>query len=316
MTDETHSVPLDDEPLTQDVHPITEPLGALVAILPHDPLIADLIALRRATPDLAEAARSATFFEAMVKVSPLGVGFGRLFGLAQAGLQLLAAANEAIVAIWPVDDNEIARAKLSLHPDPETQRNLRGDRYLRVVLAALHPGYLRVSAPAKPTPDDRALVFWPVGHEVGASDAATLPTGDAYGKAECERLAMFAFSGPKVAPLIERARELLAASDQLRGQAMRLGPDALELRLASEGALISAYSLLAQAALWPSRDDADDIAAKVDLITLVNSRVSSDDPTHMIATVMLAYERSREAVRLGSAPFRWRHPDVAWSDIV
>lgn len=316
MTDETTSVPLDEEPLTEDVHPITEPLRALVAILRQDPLIGDLIALRRAKPDLAEAARSATFYEAMLRVRPHGVGFGRLSGLAQAGLQLLAAANEAIVAIWPVDDSEVARAKLSLHPDPETQRHLRGDRHLRVVLAALHPGYLRVAAPATPTPDDRALGSWPVRHDASEGGVGVLPAGDIYGEAECRRLAMFALSGPSVTPLIVRARELLAASDQLRGQAMRLGPDALELRLASEGALISAYSLLAQAALWPSRDDRDDIAAKVELITLVNDRVSSTDPTHMIAAVMLAYERSREAVRLGSAPFRWRHPDIAWRDVV
>ncbi|AMJ63029.1 hypothetical protein AXW83_24460 [Bosea sp. PAMC 26642] len=316
MTDETHSVPLEEEPLAQDARPITQPLGALVAILPQDPLISDLIALRRAKPDLAEAARSATFFEAMLRVRPHGVGFGRLSGLAQAGLQLLAAADEAIVAIWPVDDSEVAKAKLSLHPDPKTQRHLRGDRHLRVVLAALHPGYLRVAAPATPTPDDRALASWPVRHDVRAEDNVMLRDGDTYGEAECQRLAMFALNGPSVAPLIARARELLVASDQLRVQAMRLGPDASELRLASEGALISAYSLLAQAALWPSRDDRDDIAAKVELITLVNDRVSSADPTHMIAAVMLAYERSREAVRLGSAPFRWRHPNIAWSDIV
>lgn len=287
-----------------------------MAILPQDPLISDLIALRRAKPDLDEAARLATFFEAMLRVRPHDVGFGRLSAMAQAGLQLLAAANEAIVAIWPVDDDEAARAKLLLHPDPETQRDLRGDRHLRVVLAALHPGYLRVATPATPTPDDRALGSWPVRHDVGAEDNVMLRDGDTYGEAECQRLAMFALNGPSVAPLIGRARELLAASDQLRAQAMRLRPNALELRLASEGALISAYSLLAQAALWPSRDDADDIAAKVDLITLVNGRVGTEDPTHMIAAVMFAYERSREAVRLGSAPFRWRHPDVAWSDIV
>ena len=300
----------------------TDPLGALVGMLPPDPAIANFLVLRQTPPDLREAAfRAAAHAAEAWKL----VGFEHLREIpdgdaAVAGLQILAAAYEAEVAIWPTDFDVHAVAKVSLHPEPSHQSSLRRDgfaRDLRITLAALNPGFQRLPPDRRPpTLDQRAFAPRPNWDFDLVAELAALPDGPSYGLSHHKVLAKLGRTEPDLSAFADRAGECFKASDTLFVQSMRAGPHMLNLRTASEGARIAAYALCAQTGIWPARKGTADREAKGRVQALVNGRAITSDPIHMIAAVQLAFIRSEQPHKFRPARLDQRPLDTPWCENV
>lgn len=300
----------------------TDPLGALVGLLPPDPAIANFLVLRQSPPDLREAAfRAAAHAAEAWKL----ISFEHLREVpdgdaAVAGLQILAAAYECEVALWPSDLDIHAVAKVSLHPDASHQSSLRRDgfaRDLRVILAALNPGFRRLPPERlPPTLDMRAFAERPHWDFDLVSELAALPDEPSYGLSHHKTLAKLGRTEPDLSAFADRAEAFFKASDTLFVQSARAGPDMLNLRTASEGARIAAYSLCAQTGIWPARKGSTDREAKARVQSLVNGRATTSDPIHMIAAVQLAFIRSEQPHKFMPARLDQSPLDTPWCENV
>lgn len=300
----------------------TDPLGALVGMLPEDPMVANFLVLRQTPPDLREAAFRAAAHAA--EASKM-IGFEHLKEIeggydAIAGLKILAAAYEAEVALWPTDYDVHAVAKVALHPSPSHQSSLRRDgfaRDLRIILAALNPGFQRLPPDRRPpTLDQRAFEPWPRWMFDLKSELSALPEEASFGLSNHLVLAKLARTEPNLTAFADRADKCFKASDALFVQSMRAGPDMQNLRTASEGARIAAYALCAQVGIWPARKGTADREAKSRVQALVNSRATTSDPLHMIAAVQLAFIRCEQPYKF--TPARWdeRQLETPWIENV
>jgi hypothetical protein len=300
----------------------TDPLGALVGMLPEDPMVANFLVLRQTPPDLREAAfRAAAHAAEALKM----IGFEHLKEIeggydAISGLKILAAAYEAEVAIWPCDFDIHAVAKVSLHPDPSHQSSLRRDgfaRDLRIILAALNPGFQRLPPDRRPpTLDARAFEPRPRWMFDLESELSALPDEASFGLSNHLVLAKLARTKLDLSAFAERAAACFKSSDALFVESMRAGPDMQNLMIASEGARIAAYALCAQVGIWPARKGTADREAKSRVQALVNARATTQDPLHMGAAVQLAFIRSEQPFMF--TPARWdQHPlDTPWVENV
>ena len=260
----------------------TDPLGALVGMLPPDPAIANFLALRQTPPDLREAAfRAAAHAAEAWKL----VGFEHLREIpdgdaAVAGLQILAAAYECRGRdLADVTSTSTPSRSSRSIPTPSHQSSLRRDgfaRDLRITLAALNPGFQRLPPDRRPpTLDQRAFAPRPNWDFDLVSELAALPDEPSYGLSHHKVLAKLGRTEPDLSAFADRAGECFKASDMLFIESMRAGPDMLNLRTASEGARIAAYCLCAQTGIWPARKGTADREAKARVQSLVNARATS-----------------------------------------
>lgn len=300
----------------------TDPLGALVGMLPPDPMIANFLVLRQTPPDLRETAFRATAHAAEALKM---IGFEHLREIeggydAISGLKILAAAYEAEVAIWPCDYDVHAVAKVSLHPEPSHQASLRRDgfaRDLRVILAALSPGFQRLPPDRQPpTLDARAFEPRPRWMFDLEGELSALPEEASFGLSNHVVLAKLARTEPDLSAFADRAEACFKASDTLFVESGRAGPDMLNLRTASEGARIAAYALCAQVGIWPARKGTADREAKSRVQALVNARATTQDPLHMIAAVQLAFIRSEQPHMFTPARWDQRPLETPWIENV
>ena len=278
-----------------------DPLGALIAVLGEDPLIADFIALRRSRPDLREAAFRARAHQLETVKLLL---FKHLREISDhravlAGIELLAQAYQSQVAIWPTDSASDAIAKLSLHRDPMEAASVRGTdaRRIRLELAALNPGYLIVPAAPSPHATDRALDDRHPWEFDLPAELADLPSEASYSLSNHKLIAKFAWTEPDLDAFARTAASYFSVAARLMIQATRPGSDRAELADAAEGAIIAAYTLCGRVGLWPARKNSADMAAKVAVQALLNKRATTLDPLHMQAAARMCFSAGESLAR-------------------
>ena len=279
-----------------------DPLAALIAILPDDPLIADFSALRRSRPDLREAAFRARAHQLeTVKL----LSFKELREISDhravlAGIELLAQAYQSQVALWPTDTTSEAIAKLSLHRDPMEAASVRGTdaRRIRLELAALNPGLPDRACGAfasryRPRPGPSSSL----GSSICPTELADLPPEASYSLSHHKLIAKFAWTEVDLDGFARTAASYFSVAARLMMQAVRPGADRAELADAAEGAIIAAYTLCCRVGLWPARKNSADMAAKVAVQALLNKRATTLDPLHMQAAARMCFSAGESLAR-------------------
>jgi hypothetical protein len=278
-----------------------DPISIVTEIVSDDPSVAELVAFRRAVPDLKFAAREAKRLtdEAMrLRLSPHDRG--SVSGII-AGLTLIGLSFTAIVTIWPIDTLNDAEAKLALaaakgpyhanEPDHVPSLAPATATRIRIKRAAYHVGELMVPpGPALPSAEARGLAKWPLL----AFDLTTLvpmrggpPT---FADAQAQHWADILSKRPDFGRLADRVETLLRTSDRLFALAQTASSEATQLCQAAEGARIMAYMAAAQVAIWPVFKGPPGVAIKRRVAKLIDDRAGTADPSHMQAAIRMLFD--------------------------
>ncbi|WP_197282478.1 hypothetical protein, partial [Bosea thiooxidans] len=302
-----------------------DPIAVLTAAINDDPSLAELAAFRACKPDLKAAARECK----RLHDESLRIRFSELENRWQvtAGLTLASLSYMAAVCIWPTDSLDEADAKLALceatrihgdrqEPDYVVALENALARRIRVQRAAFSVGELMVPpAPQAPGPEARGLASWPLQR----LDLKTmLPARGGppnFADREVERWSGLLAEAPDLDYLAGRVEHLFATADRLLALAQRDGENSVELRRASEGALLMSYLLAARVAIWPVAKGSGGVKAKRRVVALIDARASRRDPLHAQAAIRHLFEEASWLAKL-LGPDRMATNIPSWTEIV
>lgn len=279
-------------------HALRNPIALAMEVAGgDDPSLDDLMAFRRQPIDLKAAARHARALQNEAFRLGLAKEPGdRETDHACAGLQIMSLSFVALVAIWPADDLDRAEAKLALaertgalHHAHETDyvptmeaAQARRLRWKRAAFAV--PELMLPPAPRAPQGDDRGLASWPLERWDLVAGLPLRGGPPAFAHSRIAEWAGFARAAPDLDQLLKRARKMFGTCDRLVALARRGPENARELMVAAEGARIAGYLAAAQVMIWPVHKRAA-LAAKKEIVALVNLHGKIGDPIHMLGAI-------------------------------